>query len=295
MDHLFIVNPAAGKGKSLDYIPVIEKAFQARPGDSYIIEKTLYPGHAVEIVKKYVQEKKYIVWSVGGDGTMNEVLNGIAGSSSSLAIIPCGSGNDFVKSLPEYKDRENIVDSLLKGKETRIDLGKVGDRFYINISSLGFDAKVVYKTNIIKKIPFITGMLAYTLGVITCIISPGKNKVKILIDDTELYEEILLIAVANGRYYGGGMQPAPLADIRDGILNICLIKKVTRLRMLKFLPLFIKGAHSSIREVSFYEGKKITVIPDGKIPFNIDGEVSMTEGAMVFSVIPSGLRLIIPD
>lgn len=294
MDHLFIVNPVAGKGKSLSYIPLIRKIFDGRTKDTFIIEETKYPGHATLLVKEYTKAKDHIVWALGGDGTTNEVLNGMAHTESSLAIVPCGSGNDAVKSLDGYRGQKNILEDLLNGKKTKVDLGKINDRYFLNISSLGFDARVVKKTNTIKKIPFITGLPAYTLGVFASLISPGRNKIKLIIDGWETRGEILLIAVANGKYYGGGMQPAPMADIKDGILNVCMVQKISRLKVIQFLPLFMKGTHVKMKEAAFFEGTQIKVIPEGSMEFNIDGEISIIKGEMNFSIIPSGLNIILP-
>ncbi|NMB95836.1 MAG: diacylglycerol kinase family lipid kinase, partial [Clostridiaceae bacterium] len=175
MKHLFIVNPVAGKGKALEYIPEIKRIFAKRKNDIYFIETTEKPGHAIELVKSYVKRDTYRIYSIGGDGTLNEVLNGMAESDSSLAIVPAGSGNDFVKSLESYSTfdttKSSLLNSLIDGMETITDIGKINDRFFINISSIGFDANVVYNAAKFKKIPFVNGLLAYTMGVLLTLVS----------------------------------------------------------------------------------------------------------------------------
>jgi len=314
MKHLFIINPVAGKGKALEFIPKIEKLFSSRKNDVYFIETTERPGHATELVRNYVSRDTYRVYSLGGDGTLNEVLNGLAGSDSSLAVIPTGSGNDFVKSLENYslfdihhtsqkevanstlkEDlRISLLKSLVDGEERPVDIGKVNDRYFINISSMGFDAIVVHKTNTLKKLPFVTGLLAYILGVLFTLISYGKNMVSISIDGKTMEVNTLLIAVANGKYYGGGMQPAPSADIYDGILDICLIRSVGRLRILKFFPKFIKGQHEHVKEVSLHKGREIKITSHKKVALNIDGEVSIVNGETLFQIIPGAIKIVIP-
>ncbi|HOJ12669.1 MAG TPA: diacylglycerol kinase family lipid kinase [Clostridiales bacterium] len=307
MKHLFIINPIAGKGKALEYIPKIEEYF-SRMKDLFFIEVTKYPGHAIELVKQYVDKETYRVYSVGGDGTLNEVLNGMAGSDSSLAIIPAGSGNDFIKSIRNYSvDKESpeknimkitskvsLLERLVKGTESFIDIGKINNRYFINISSLGFDAEVVYKSHKIKKLPLITGLLAYVLSVFATLVSYQSNPLKIKIDGQTIEKGTLLVAVANGRYYGGGMQAAPSAELNDGFLDICLIEYAKRLRILKLFPKFIKGQHAGIKEVSFHRGKNISIISKNKVAMNVDGETNIVEGKVDFEIIPNAVRIVLP-
>lgn len=307
MKHLFIVNPIAGKGKALEYIPKIKECFSIIE-DTFFIEVTKYPGHAVELVKQYVAKDTFRVYSIGGDGTLNEVLNGMAESDSSLAVIPAGSGNDFVKSLENcsvnkeaqeksiIKDtsKDSLLERLIKGTELLVDAGKINGRYFINISSLGFDAEVVYKSHKIKKLPLVTGLLAYVLSVFATLVSYKSNLLKITIDGLTIQKDTLLVAVANGRYYGGGMQAVPLAEISDGFLDICLIEYTGRFKILKFFPKFIKGEHTEVKEVSFYRGKNISIISENKVAMNVDGETSMISGKVDFEIIPNGIKIVIP-
>ena len=123
MKHLFIINPMAGKGRTLEYIPEIKKIFKVIK-DEYFIQITNRPGHATEIVRSYVKTDIFRVYSIGGDGTLNEVLNGIVGSGSSLAVIPSGSGNDFFRSLCNDNKLSNLLLRTIKGEERLIALDK---------------------------------------------------------------------------------------------------------------------------------------------------------------------------
>lgn len=292
MKHLFIINPVAGKGKALKLIPDIERVFKNHPED-YIIEITERPGHATEIVRSYVEKEIYRVYSMGGDGTLNEVLNGMAGSRSILGVIPCGSGNDFIKSIDNGRDIYEIIERTIQGKERLIDLAKVNGRYFANISSMGFDGEVVYNTSRFKKLPAVSGRMAYILGVFYSLIRCKNYHLNISIDGEHIETESLLTAIANGRYYGGGMMPAPEAVLDDGLLDVCLIKKVNRLKLLRFFPKFIKGTHGSIEEVSFYKGRRIEVKCNEDIFLNLDGEVSRVREA-VFEVIPQGICIVMP-
>jgi len=293
MRHVFIVNPVAGKGKSLQFISEIKNLF-AKSDTSHIIEITKYPGHATEIARKHVSEGKCRLYSVGGDGTLNEIVNGMVGSDSSLAIIPCGSGNDFIKSITDNLNIKNILEKSVHGGEKLIDLAKVGSQYFLNISSIGFDAEVLLNVNKIKKLPFITGRMAYILGVITTIFKYSHNFLKISIDEQHMEAKSLLIAVANGRYYGGGMLAAPEAQIDDGLFDICLIRNMSKVKILKFFPKFIKGQHGKIAGVSFYRGKRVEIVCDGEVAMNIDGEVAKTSRT-VFEIIQNGIKIVIPQ
>ena len=293
MKHLFIVNPVAGKGKTLPIIAEIKEAFKGI-NEEYIIEVTERPGHATEIVKKYVKMEDYRVYSVGGDGTLNEVLNGIVNSKSSLAIIPSGTGNDFIKSICKDLNKSDLLHRTINGKEEFIDLAKVNDRYFINISSVGFDAEVVYNTVELKKLPFVKGSFSYVLGILLTLFSFKSCNINIKIDENEINANTTLIAIANGKYYGGGMMIAPMAIINDGILDVCLIKKVNKIKLLALLPTLIKGSHEEIKEVSFHRGKRISIVSKDDIALNIDGEVCKVK-EVIFEVIHNGIEIVIPS
>lgn len=295
MKHLFIINPTAGKGKTLKLIPVIEKIFNDKK-ENYIIEVTKFVGHATELAKKYSSEEDYRIYSVGGDGTLNEVLNGMVNTKSSLAVIPSGSGNDFIKNIYNYNKKEAVEDILYKtvnGKEALIDLGKVNNRYFLNIASVGFDAEVAYNSIKFKKLPLINGTAAYFLGVLTTVFKYKSYDLKINIDNDGFNLSSLLVAVANGRYYGGGINVAPKAKLDDGFFDICLIKRVGRLKILGLFPKVIKGTHETIKEVDFRCGKMVHIYSEEDLAFNIDGEITRGKEAE-FQIIKHGVKIVLP-
>ncbi len=293
MEHLFIINPEAGKGKSLGYIERIKNYFKDKD-EPYYIEVTKYPGHATEIVKSYTAQKNYRVYAVGGDGTLNEVLNGIVGTGSVLAVIPCGSGNDFVKSIVDEASVEDIFLSTLRGKEKYIDLGKINDRFFINISSVGFDSEVVYSANAIKKLKYISGPAAYILGIIVTLFKFKFINTTIVIDGVKLNKKILLAAIANGRCYGGGVKISPKSDISDGIFDLCVVDKVSKLKIFFLFPKAIEGKHESIKQVSFYKGRNISISSSEEFVLNIDGEL-LKEKEVHCELIRNGIKVLFPE
>ncbi len=293
MEHLFIINPEAGKGRSLEYIEKIKNYFK-KVDEPYYIEVTKYPGHATELVKSYTALKDYRVYAVGGDGTLNEVLNGIVGTGSVLAVIPCGSGNDFVKSIIGEEPIEDIFVSTLRGKEKYIDLGRVNDRYFINISSVGFDSEVVYSANTVKKLKYITGSTAYILGILITLFKFKFIKTTITIDGVSFNKEILLAAIANGRCYGGGVKISPKSDISDGVFDLCVVEKVSKLKIFFLFPKAIKGTHENIKQVSFYSGRNISIVSSKEFVLNIDGEL-LKEKEVNCQLIRNGIKVVFPE
>jgi YegS/Rv2252/BmrU family lipid kinase len=292
MKHIFIINPAAGKGKSLELIPFIEECFKDKAGE-LVIRVTDYPGHATALAKEYSGNGKCRIYSVGGDGTVNEIVNGIAGTESALGVIPTGSGNDFIRSVQTESDIKAMIVSTINGKEKSIDLAKVNDKYFINISSIGFDANVVYNADKFKKMPGITGSMAYLISIVYTVFKNKICNIKIDIDGKKMDLKLLLAAVANGRYYGGGILPTPDAKLDDGLFDICLVTEMKRIQILSLFPKYVKGLHAQIKQVSFYKGKKIKIESEENFCLNIDGEI-LTAQTLIFEILENAIKVIFP-
>jgi diacylglycerol kinase (ATP) len=292
MQHLFIVNPTAGKGKALKIIPEIQNIFK-NAGGEYIIKVTERPGHATEIARQYSSAGAYRIYSIGGDGTLNEVLNGMAESNCSLGIIPAGSGNDFIRSIYPYKIEKDIVSKVINGTESCVDVGRVNGRYFLNISSVGIDAEITYNAREFKKVPFFSGHFAYLFSIFATVFKYKSKSTEIRIDCDQKVQNTLLFAVANGKYYGGGMKVAPGAIVDDGVFEICNVKDVSKVRILRLFPKLIDGTHDTIKEVSFHKGKNIFLSCEEDFTLNVDGELFRTRKA-AFEIIPKGIKVIIP-
>jgi diacylglycerol kinase (ATP) len=293
MKHLFIINPVAGRGRALKLLPSI-KEIMDDIGEEYHIEITENPGHATDIARSYTQRDNYRVYSVGGDGTLNEVMNGMVNSKSSLAVIPGGTGNDFIRSITSKSAVKSLLKQTICGSEKLIDIARVNGRYFINIASLGFDAEVVYSAKGFKKIPWISGQLAYLLGILKTLFINWFQKVTLEIDGRAFEKRILLAAVANGRFYGGGMMPAPDAQIDDGLFDVCVVRALSRIKILFLFPKYIKGKHGKLKEVSFYKAKRVRVSSNDYVPVNIDGEVLRLK-EMEFEIVPKAMSVVIPS
>lgn len=292
MKVLFIVNPTAGKGAAMKEVPRIESIMDKLKGVEYSIKYTEKAGHATEIAKYGAEQGYDIAFAVGGDGTVNEVVNGLVCTDTALGVIPGGSGNDFIRSLGIQGDTCSIIQHTLYGTRKPVDVGIINDRYFINISSVGFDAEVVLATQKAKRY-FLSGSAAYVAGLIGTIFSRKSDRIKMVIDDNVIEEKVLLVAVANGRYYGGGMMAAPEAVLDDGLFDICLIANMSRLKMLVLFPQFMKGKHKKFKEVSFYRSKKVLIESVNPMPVNVDGEVYRDRKAS-FELVKNGLMVAIP-
>ncbi|NLK87300.1 MAG: diacylglycerol kinase family lipid kinase [Clostridiaceae bacterium] len=292
MKHLFIINPVAGKGKTVRLIPGITEYCGSRDY-RYEIVTTDYPGHATEIAKQKSDEEPCRIYSVGGDGTLNEVLNGMAGSSSSLAVIPGGSGNDFIKSIIGSRIPDNILTATIEGTERLIDYARVNDKYFINISSVGFDAEVAYQTGHFKKLPLISGKIAYILGILSTIAICKNHHMELILDDEVISGRSLLIAAGIGRYYGGGVFALPDAEIDDGLFDICHVDAKSRFSILRLFPQYMKGLHKSIEGVRLLRSKKVEIRTETPVPLNRDGEIILTDKA-VFEIFHKSLPFVIP-
>ncbi len=294
MKHLFIINPKAGNGASTKLIKEIKKTFLTRK-DKYIIELTEKSGHATKLVKDYVSKEDYRVYSVGGDGTLNEVMNGLLGSNSELAVIPCGSGNDYARSYLDFdsKNISTILKEAIDGTSQKVDAAKINDKFFINISSVGFDAEVVNNAISIKKIKFIPNHFSYLISVFVTLLKYKSIKFSLEIDGNITENNITLLAIANGIYYGGGMKVAPNANIMDGKLEICHVKNIPNIKIPFIFPKLVKGNHHELKEVSFYKGNNIKISSEQDMTVNIDGEIIKLKELNI-EIIPNSINLVFP-
>lgn len=288
---IFIINPVAGRDRAKKIVPVIEE-MMGEANKDYKIVYTKEPREAITLTKQAIIEGFTIIVAVGGDGTINEVTEGIIESSNkvNLGIIPGGTGNDLAKGLDIPMDPREALRIILKGNVKRIDTGRIGDKIFLNVASVGFDAEVVKNTVQIKK--YFKGRFAYTISLIRTLFIYKTKKVKIELDDKEIEGNVFLLAIANGKYYGGGMKIAPMAIVDDGYFHICIVEKMSRVKILFIFPLIFKGNHASLKEVEFYKSKQVKVITSQPVYINIDGEIVKVKDEITFNVSDKKINVI---
>lgn len=292
MKHLFIVNPVAGKGRGSVYVEVI-KGIMGNQKD-YIIEVTKHSGHATQIAKQYTSKEDYIVYAVGGDGTINEVVNGMVGSKSILAIVPTGSGNDFIRTIYPPYSQKTLIHRLLEGKTISVDLMQINHKYFLNIASVGLDAEIAFHASAFKKIKFIKGEVAYILSLFRTLLTYKSQRLKVSLDGEEVCnKKILLLAMANGRFYGGGIQIAPRAKIDDAKVDICMVRE---LKLSKILPLILKlfkAQHEAADEVEVYRARHMKIEGIDHFRVNIDGEIIEAD-QVTMEVVEKAIQVMIP-
>ena len=295
-----IVNLTAGGGKPHQHLKTVIQHLKEN-GLNFEVCHTSRQGEATELAQKASDDGIDLIVSVGGDGTANEIVNGIMQSKNnpSLGIIPLGWANDFIKSIDIPSDIIEACKILIKGKIKKIDVGVINDQIYFaNLCGIGFDAEVAHLANQIKNTHpnwNTLGAFIYVFATIKKLISPfGYHEVKIKIDQQEIKSKILFIAIGNGKIYGGRFKITPEAIIDDGWLEVCLVEEMGRLKYLMSIPKVFKGTHKSIKGISFYRAKEIVVQSSEPILAQISGEV--IEGQKEFSItlLPKSLKLIVP-
>ncbi len=281
MKHLIIINPSAGKHK--DIIELINKEFQ---GLDYLIYETKCEGDSTKYLKEYFKNSKELtrVYSCGGDGTLNEVVNGIIGIDNvELALYPIGTGNDFSK----IYGTDNLLDfkKLIKGKASPIDITKISGPtlkeplYSINVVNFGFDSVVGAKGNE-NKLKGIEDPYGFTHAIIPAILHGRKNKIEIYDDKTKLNEKVLLLgSIAQGNYVGGEYLASPKSNNEDGLLDIIVAKPMTLFTLLsKFFDLYHDGKFFEDqkfvdKKIVYSRSKVARLVAPNDVDVCVDGEM----------------------
>jgi YegS/Rv2252/BmrU family lipid kinase len=293
MKHIFIVNPISGKGKAKKLIPLIEAYFANHPGEFEIIE-TQNHGAASEIASRYPTGSDVVLYSVGGDGTAFEVLNGLH-DKVPMAIIPGGTGNDYFRMLG-YKDKElaKIIADTIEGRNVRVDHGVCNGMKIINTSSMGFDAQINKTADDIgRKLP-IPRTMVYLVSVFITLSQLRSYDLTLQLPDGTHKFKAILIVINNGRWYGGGFQPTPMADIQDGHFDILVVDACNWLTVLRLLPKYMKGTHINEPIAHFFKADQFVVESVGKVDFGLDGE-PLVGDRFEYQIVKGGLYMRVPQ
>lgn len=296
MKHIFVINPAAGQGKALDFIrPKIEEVCKKYSLD-YEIYVTQKAGDGIEFVKNRAASGEEIrFYACGGDGTLYDVVNGAFGyKNAQVAVIPLGSGNDFIRLFGTKEEYMNL-DDVVNGVPVEFDVIKCDDEIAINQCSMGMDAEVCAMQGKIKKLPLVTGEGAYYIGCLYAIIRKFHNKFTYSIDDGEkVSSDCLFCFCGNSRWYGGGFMAAPLALPEDGLLDFVIVEsKVSRPKLATLLNKYKRGEHLDWDITTFKRGKKLVIHSDKPAAVNVDGEIKYVTDTS-FEIIEKGITYVVP-
>lgn len=271
MQRIFIVNPKSGKGKSLEVIKYIETICKLKNYD-YKIFYTEKKDDA-KLIAEYFKNTYSLIYSVGGDGTVNEVSSGLAHGNSFMGIIPAGTGNDFYKTIKNKE--EGLFD---------IDLGIVNDKYFINIASIGIDAEACVNADLMKKLK-VPNCGVYTSSFIYTYLKYHNQNLKL----NNIEKDITLLTVANGQYYGGGYKIAPDAKIDDGLLNIILAEDLSKLEIPGLLLKVANASHYKDKRVKHFKVQNLSVKAPCEIFCQLDGEV-IKDNEFNFAIYKNAVR-----
>lgn len=267
--YMLIVNPEAGSGKTMKVLPQIENILRSKKID-YEFHFTQEPMHATELVKE-IGSKFNVVVSVGGDGTINEVLNGVPDFKIPFGMIPIGTGNDFARSCSvPYNSIEEAIQILLNDDIKNIDIGEVNGRKFVNVLGMGFEGQVNLNA---RKIDFIRGSFRYAITIPFTLFAYKRIPIKLTLDRKIIEDDIFLVSVGNGWNVGGGLQLTPKAKLDDGLFDICYVKDIGKWRIASNFTKLTKGTIAELEEIEIYQAKRIKVESEVDIPFHFDGEI----------------------
>jgi len=289
-----IANPTAGKLKGRYYTEQLKIKFDEKkvPYEIFFTEGV---GHASILAEKISRRQNKIV-IVGGDGTINEVVNGImrSGSDAILGIVPAGSGNDLVKGLGIGEKIRNSISTILGERTRTIDVGKCNDRFFINIMGVGFDASVGARMHELRmRSKKKRGGSFYNKALFHTIFHFRSIGLEIDIDDGKFIDRYFLVSIANGTTFGGEFVIAPMADLSDGHLTAVCIRDFSKLRFFWHLPKVKKGMILDLPEVEYIPCKRLTINSDKAIPAQLDGEYYCNDRFEI-EVVPSRIEMLVP-
>ncbi len=262
MKYYFIINPNSGKRQLGDLESKIHQACIKRD-IPYEVLYTKMPGDGRRLAKKISDSEECTVFSVGGDGNLNDVLNGVIGSENKiLGNIPYGSGNDYDRALRNYEEQYVLS-----------DVGVINGRHFINVACLGLDADVANNLDKTKNRKWIPVKQRYNASLVYTFSKYKSKKVKIQIGDFSSDLELTILAVGNGQYYGGGYRIAPQALVDDGVFDIYVIEKMPKAKILGLFAKLIRGTHEKSPKVKKYRNEKLLVDCQEPYVFNVDGEM----------------------
>ena len=275
MKHLFIINPAAGSyNRTQEYTQKIHAACAGKD-ISYRIAVSKAPGDCRRLAREAAQTgEEYRIYACGGDGTLNEVASGAAGfPNAAVTVFAGGSGNDFIK-LFHQPEAFRDLDRLLDAEETAFDLVQCNEDISLNICSVGLDARIGTDVANYKRIPLLSGFRAYAVSTVINTIRGISEHYVVHINGETIDDELTMICVCNGRFYGGGFNPVPEADPADGLLDVLLVNKVSRLKVAQVVGKYKDGKYAEYPDlIRHFRTDRLQILCDKPSSISLDGEL----------------------
>ncbi|MEW6665687.1 MAG: diacylglycerol kinase family protein [Thermodesulfobacteriota bacterium] len=302
----FIVNPHAGGGAVGRQWPRIQTLARERLGP-FRFDLTQGPGHATRLAHAATEEGAELVVCVGGDGTLNEIVTGMMNEkgpeqpNALLGLIPLGTGCDFIRTVRIPRNPEEALEVIAASRYETLDLGRISylnhegrqaSRYFLNVASFGLGGEVDERVGKTTKI--FGGFLSFIWATVLSVLLYSKKTVRLRIDDSP--EETVVawnVAVANGRYHGGGMWIAPDANVSDGLFHITIIGDFSLPEVFRHLPKLYNGKLFQLEKVRSLTGRRIEARSEDRVLLDVDGEQPGTLPA-ILEIVPSAIRIILP-
>ncbi len=287
-----IINPVAGKMQINKFINISKNYFEKNK-IKYKFLLTKSPGDAINLARKAVNEKYDVVFAAGGDGTINEVINGIIDSANTvLGIIPLGTINILSMELDIPLNPFKAIDLIAEGKVREIDIGKANDKCFSIMAGCGFDSYAIYRVSL--KLKKYIGPLAYIFAGIYSAFKYKPKKISIDIDNHRIDDIGYFVVVENTGSYGGKFKIAPYADLNDGLLDVCVFKKYKFFDGFRYFWGILLSKHMHFPDVRYYQCKDIRLTSDQNVLLHTDGELIGSLPAYI-SVNKEKLKVLVPD
>ncbi|MBE5760680.1 MAG: diacylglycerol kinase family lipid kinase [Clostridiales bacterium] len=283
-----IANKTAGHGLAAKILVEVTN-FMKTTGEEFTVLTTDYPGHSTLLAKKAAKDNAKAVFVLGGDGTISEAAQGLAGTGVPMGIIPAGTGNDIIRALNIPKDPLDALKFQLDMKPRKMDIVDANERTFINVAGTGFDVETLIWTEKFRRKLKIRGMIPYFLGLVCTIVTHKDIDIELTLDGNTRQIRALILTVANGSWFGGGMHVAKDARVDDGLLDVMLIHPIPKWKIPFLLPAFLTGEVAKYSFVELTRCKKVSVKRKGQI-INLDGELHNID-SMDFSVRPGQITL----
>jgi len=295
-----IVNPAAGAGKTARLWPQIMDLFRVQ-GLKFEHDITEAPGHAIELAREAACNGYNMVVSVGGDGTINEIVNGIYASGNIkdalLGIVSTGTGSDYIRTIGIPKHFNDACRCFMEPKHLTVDLGMVEyenegqkvERLFVNFAGMGFDAEIVRRTT--QQYKAMGGLLSYLVSTIATILTYHNKDITLIVDGEVTDKRVCTVVMNNGRYGGGGMFTAPHASIDDGYFDVMIIGDISKPDLLRSLPRVYRGTHLTHPKVTMKKAREIEIRSTQPMHIQADGEL-LGQVPARFRILPSVLKIV---
>lgn len=292
MRFLIILNPAANRGRAARSRPAIEAAFRAHdlPFDLICTE---HKGHAQQIAAEAAATNMYrAVVAAGGDGTINEIVNGLVESTLPLGFVPLGTGNDWAKLWNIVPDQPHAAAKRLRNGAVRmVDVGYVNGRAFLNGVGCGFDAQVAIEAAQIKRL---SGFAVYGVALLRALVRYRAPRMRVAWNGNVLHKQLFLAAVGNGRVIGGGFRLTPAASVNDGLFDLCLVDALRLHEIARHVGKVVRGTHTHLRQVHMARASAVTITSSEPLPVHADGEVlGAALHEVTITVKPAALLIIV--